>query len=155
MELTSLWWGFLLLGAAAGTLGSLLGVGGGILMVPMLVWVFNLPQKQAQVWSLAVMIPMTVAATLDNLRHSEQVGRIEFVPVGLMALAAIGGTMLGTYLLREMSAVTIKRAFAVLMVVAAIRMAFFGNTGDKGTRPAPGTGDARPDHGAGEGSERP
>jgi len=134
MVYANVWWLFLLLGLAAGTMGAMLGVGGGILMVPMLIWAASIPDKQARTWSLAVMIPMALAATFRNVANQDHVGRIEILPVGLMALGAIGGAYIGSMFLKDFSGLTLKRLFAVLLVASAVKMAFFSR-GDAPVKP--------------------
>ena len=48
---------YLILGLAAGTLSGLIGIGGGVIIVPALVFLFGLPQHQAQGTTLALLVP--------------------------------------------------------------------------------------------------
>lgn len=140
MDHMHMWWAFILLGLAAGVIGGMLGVGGGILMVPMLIWIAGLPDKQAKTWSLAVMIPMALAATLRNVAHQDQVGKLDLLPVGIMAIAAIAGAYFGAKFLKDFSGVTLKRLFAVLMFASAIKMGFFTRAkkvNESSSEPAP------------------
>ena len=59
-----------LIGATAGLLGALCGVGGGIVMVPGFVGLLGLQQKQAVATSMAVIIVIAATATLNNVRAS-------------------------------------------------------------------------------------
>ncbi|HEY3324380.1 MAG TPA: sulfite exporter TauE/SafE family protein [Planctomycetota bacterium] len=117
------WWAFLVVGLTAGVLGSMLGVGGGILMVPVMYYFLKVDFKSASAMSLAVMIPMALAATLQNLRKPEI--HIDTLPVVLMAVAAVLGAFGGTELAKVLPVMTLRRIFAVLMVLAAAHMAFF------------------------------
>lgn len=119
------WWIYLLVGVIAGVLGSMLGVGGGILMVPAMVMFCGVGQKPAAAMSLAVMVPMALASTVQYLCRPEirpeMVSR--WLPMLLMATAAIAGTFMGAELAtRHLSGTTLKRIFAVIMVVVAIKM---------------------------------
>lgn len=121
------WWAYLALGLSAGVLGSMLGVGGGILMVPALYYLLKMDFKTAAAMSLAVMIPMTLTATLLNLARPEV--KLSLAPVVLVAAAAVGGAFLGTELAKVLPVLTLRRIFAVIMVVAAVYMAFFKRPG--------------------------
>jgi uncharacterized membrane protein YfcA len=120
------WWIYLLIGAVAGVLGSMLGVGGGILMVPAMLMFCGVKQTQvAAALSLAVMIPMATSSTIQNLvrpgLRPEMVSR--WLPIVLMATAAIAGTFLGGELAnKHLSGATLKKIFAVIMVVVAVKM---------------------------------
>ena len=101
-----------LVGVGVGVLTGLVGVGGGFLIVPALVLLARVPMKQAVGTSLLV-IAMNSAAGLTGY-----LGKVE-VPWAFMALftaVAILGTLVGTYLVRFVSQLTLKRAFAVFLV---------------------------------------
>jgi uncharacterized membrane protein YfcA len=119
------WWIYLLIGAVAGVLGSMLGVGGGILMVPAMVMFCKVGQKPAAALSLAVMVPMALSSTIQYLCRSEVRPEMlaRWLPVVLMAAAAIAGTFLGAELATKyLSGTTLKKIFAVIMVLVAIKM---------------------------------
>lgn len=63
-QLANPWWTFVIVGVAAGVLSGALGVGGGIVFVPVLASVFMLPQKSAQGTALAVMAPMALVGAI-------------------------------------------------------------------------------------------
>jgi len=113
-----------LVGLTAGILGSMLGVGGGILMVPAMVYFCGVPFKPAAAMSLAVMVPMALASTIQNLCRSEVRPTMveKFTPILLMAALAIGGTFLGMEISKHLTGTTLKKIFAVIMVAAAVKM---------------------------------
>ena len=115
---------YALVGLTAGVLGSMLGVGGGILMVPAMVYFCGVPFKPAAAMSLAVMIPMALASTIQNLCRSDVRPTMaeKFLPILLMAALAIGGTFLGMEISKHLTGTTLKRIFAVIMVLAAVKM---------------------------------
>jgi hypothetical protein len=117
------WWIYLLIGATAGVLGAMLGVGGGLLMVPAMYFFVRLPFKSASAMSLVVMIPMALTATALNLWKHD--AKMQLVPVLVMAVAAVAGAYLGGEIAKKLDVMTLRRIFAVLMVVAAVYMAFF------------------------------
>jgi uncharacterized protein len=118
----SSWWILILIGVAAGVVSGSLGVGSGIIFVPVLVAAFAVGQKSAQGTALAVMVPM---ALLGAVRYWHN-PNIEISPavVGLLVVGALGGVWVGTELAARLPAVWLRRAFAVFMLVVAVRMFF-------------------------------
>jgi uncharacterized membrane protein YfcA len=107
-----------LVGLAAGGLAGLLGVGGGIVMVPALVLVLAEPQVIAKGTSLAVIVPTAAAGTFSNLRAGLVDLRVATV-VGLTGVAtAFGASLLAVDLDPLLSAVL----FALLLVAMAVRL---------------------------------
>ena len=100
-------------GLAVGVLTGLVGVGGGFLIVPALVLLGKVPMKQAVGTSLLVIAMKSAAGFLGYL------GQVQ-VAWGLMAVftaVAVGGILLGTYLVRFVPQAALQRAFAVFLVV--------------------------------------
>jgi len=113
----------ILIGLAAGLLGALCGVGGGIVMVPAFVAALGLAHKQAVATSMAVIIITALAATANNARHKELIDWRIVVVVGLAsALAA----WFGSDLMRSLSNQTLTRIFGILLVLTGIRMLWKG-----------------------------
>ena len=110
---------FLLLGLLAGILSGLLGIGGGILIIPVLVFVFGLSQHMAQGTTLALMVPpIGLLAAWTYYKQGN-------VNLGIAALICIGfffGGLLGAKLAGVVSAVLLKRLFGVALLVTAIKM---------------------------------
>ncbi|MBK9274472.1 MAG: sulfite exporter TauE/SafE family protein [Flavobacteriales bacterium] len=109
----------LLIGLLAGLLSGFVGVGGGIIMVPALVWLMGYGQHQAQGTSLAVLVLPVVAVAAWNY-HREH-------PLDLRAVAIIAGAfVLGGYLGSRMAlsipADVVKRVFGLVMLVVAIKL---------------------------------
>jgi uncharacterized membrane protein YfcA len=111
----------LLIGAVSGLVAALCGVGGGIIMVPALVYFFGLSQKVAVATSLGAIVLIAIAGTLKN-HHNDLVD-------WKVALAcAIAGAIVawfGADLLKTLSNETLTRGFAVLLIVVGVRMLFF------------------------------
>jgi len=116
-------WAYILIGLTAGILGAMLGVGGGVIMVPAMYFFLHVHFKSASAMSLMVMIPMALAATALNIWKHDV--RMDLAPVAFMAVAAVGGAVLGGELARWLPVMALRRIFAVMMVVAAAYMAFF------------------------------
>lgn len=110
-----------LIGLAAGTLGGLVGVGGGIIIVPALIYIVGFSQFQAQGTSLAlIMFPVGILAVIQYYKK----GYINFNYVALLALGFIIGGYLGSKLALNIKQETVKKIFAILMLIIAIKMLF-------------------------------
>jgi uncharacterized membrane protein YfcA len=142
---------YALVGLTAGVLGSMLGVGGGILMVPAMVYFCHVPTKSAAAMSLAVMVPMALTSTIRYLNIHEVREHMRFMPIVLMAALAIGGAFLGTEVSKHLSGVTLKRIFAVIMAVVAVYM-FFDKKEPTATKEGAGPAAAA---GSAEGAKQP
>ena len=111
------------LGVVVGTMSGLLGIGGGILMVPVLlyVWKDSIPNMQMAVaTSLAVMIPSAIAGTL---RNHFSFGRVEWSLAVLLGVGAVMGTyVIGVPLAQHISSETLKKIFGVVLIVFGLQM---------------------------------
>lgn len=109
----------ILAGAAAGTLASMLGLGGGLVYVPALTFLLGFGQHLAQGTSLVAIVPTQITAAAVHLRA----GRVDRA-VGLaLGLGGILGVLIGAQLAFALSAPVLRRSFAVLLVGAALLQA--------------------------------
>jgi hypothetical protein len=111
--------GLIVLGLVAGAAAATLGIGGGVIMVPALVVVFGFEQHVAQGTSLAVIFPTAVVATIGHARH----GRVVWRTAAPLAIAGVIGALIGARIALSLDADLLRRLFAVLLTVLAIRMA--------------------------------
>ena len=112
----------ILIGIAAGIIGALCGVGGGIFMVPMFVTFLGLTQKQAIATSLAVIILTSLAATLSNARSATPL-----IQWPLFWAASAGSVFVSYFMAEKMKLMaddTLTRIFAVVLVSAGLWMWF-------------------------------
>lgn len=120
-ELTNPWWAFVLLGILAGIASGLLGIGGGVIMVPALVLLFaGFGQKTAQGTALAIMVPLAIVGTLRYMQNPDIT--INWAVVILVAAGAVAGTLMGVALMSRLPVDFVRKCFAVLMVIIAIKM---------------------------------
>lgn len=113
-----LWWGFILLGLIAGVLGGLVGIGGGIIIVPVLALLFGFSQHLAQGTSLAALLPP--AGILAAWMYYRQ-GHVDIWASGLICLGFVFGGLLGAKLATSLSTLALKRVFGGLLLAVAVK----------------------------------
>jgi len=111
----------IMVGVAAGILSGLVGVGGGIIIVPALIYFIGFSQKTAQGTSLAlIMLPVGIFGVMQYYKQ----GHVDYKIVGLLALGFLVGSFFGSKLALSISQETLKKVFAVLMIIIALKMLF-------------------------------
>lgn len=111
----------ILTGLAAGILGGMVGIGGGIIIVPALVYFLAFSQHQAQGTSLALMLfPVGILGVINYYKK----GYVDFRYAGLLAIGFVLGSYLGSKFSLSLPQLTVKRIFAVLMLIVAFKMLF-------------------------------
>ena len=115
------WALYLLLGVGVGAAAGFIGVGGGIFVVPALVYLFHFSQKEAQGTSLAMLIPpIGIFAAYEYWKQ----GFIKVPVAGLLAAGFVVGSLLTSRMIGQVQDLALKRAFAVVLVYVAVRMFF-------------------------------
>jgi uncharacterized membrane protein YfcA len=110
---------FVLLGLMVGVLSGVLGLGGGIFLVPALIFLFHFTPYEAQGTSLAVLIPpIGLFAALEYYRK----GYIDFRVVGLICLGFVFGAFCGAFFVDRIPTVVMRRIFGFFMFFVAIHM---------------------------------
>ena len=114
----------LLIGLAAGILSGLVGVGGGIIMVPALVFFMNYTQHQAQGSSLAVLtLPVVIIASISYYYQCQKMGTpIDLKIIALLAAGFLVGGYFGSKIALAINQETLKKIFAVILFYTAIKM---------------------------------
>jgi uncharacterized protein len=114
----------LLIGLAAGMLSGLVGVGGGIIMVPALVFFMNYTQHQAQGTSLAVLtLPVVILASIFYYYQCQKAGTpIDLKVVGLLGLGFIVGAYFGSKIALSIDQELLKKIFALILFYTAFKM---------------------------------
>ncbi len=109
----------IVVGASAGVLGGLFGIGGGILIVPALALFLGFSQHKAQGTSLVALIaPIGILAVIEYYKR----GDVDLKIGALVALAFFFGALGGAKLALGWDEVTMRRVFASFLVVVAIYM---------------------------------
>lgn len=109
------------LGTVVGIFSGLIGIGGGVIAVPLLVYAFHMDQKMAQGTSLMMLLgPTGIFAIMEYYRA----GNVN-LKVGLvMAVGVLAGAYFGGAWAQQMSNLMLRRAFAVVMAGVAVKMFF-------------------------------
>lgn len=110
-----------LIGLASGITSGLFGVGGGVIMVPAMVFFMQLDMKTAVGTSLAVIIP---TALVGSLKHY-QIGNIHWPAALSLAPMALLGGYLGARLTVPIASADLKRAFGAFLILIGLRLLFF------------------------------
>ena len=108
----------LAIGLTAGVLAGLLGIGGGLLMVPAMVLITGFDQHVAQGTSLLVIIPAAALGSFTHHRH----GRLALRDAAALAVGGVLGALLGSVTALSLDDELLQRLFAVLIIVMAVRM---------------------------------
>ena len=111
--------GFIALGVAAGVLAGLVGIGGGILIVPALVLVFGLDQHLAQGTTLALLVPPI--GILAAWTYYKQ-GYVDLKIAALICAGFVLGTVFGSKIAIGLSSRTLRRVFGAVMLAIAVKL---------------------------------
>jgi uncharacterized membrane protein YfcA len=109
------------IGLAAGILGGMVGLGGGLIIIPGLVMLLGLGQKEAQGTSVAIMLPPIGILAAWNYYKSGYVN-IKFAII--IAIAFILGGWIGSKAAIALPDSTVRKVFAGLMIITALKMIF-------------------------------
>jgi len=109
-----------LLGAGAGVLAGLFGVGGGILFVPTLVLVLGLSQIHAEATSLLAILPTAAVGAWRQQRY----GNVRWRSALILGVAAIAGVEGGVQIAEQLAQDALRRLFGALMLIVAAQVAF-------------------------------
>ncbi|MFA4854441.1 MAG: sulfite exporter TauE/SafE family protein [Candidatus Omnitrophota bacterium] len=110
---------YIILGVVAGTLSGMFGIGGGIILIPALVFIFGLTQHQAQGTTLALMIPPI--GLLAALRYYQS-GNVKLGMAGFICLGFFVGGLIGANLVQDFSEPLLRKVFALFLLFVSLRM---------------------------------
>ncbi len=116
-----------LIGTFAGVLSGLLGVGGGVVIVPMLVLILGLSQHTAQGISLVYIIPTAIAGLIQMHRHKI----VDYRLAGYVAGGAIIGALLSSNFVQYIPAEDMKKIFGIFVALTGLRMIFMKKKSSK------------------------
>lgn len=114
-------WTYLLIGLVVGAVSGVVGIGGGILFVPALVWLGGMNQFKAQGTSLgALLAPVGILAFMEYYRK----GNADLRVAALLAVGFLVGGYFGAAGAQEIPEVWLRRIFALTLVAVGGRMFF-------------------------------
>jgi len=113
---------YVLLGLTAGALSGILGIGGGIIVIPALVFFFSMPQLTAQGTTLAMMLPpIGLLAAWTYYRH----GYVDVTAAAFICAGFLIGGLFGAKLAVALPGDIIKKIFGIFLFAVSLRMIFF------------------------------
>lgn len=111
----------LIVGVVVGVVSGIVGIGGGVLFIPALIWFFGMDQHKAQGTSLgALLAPVGILAFLEYYRKGNADLRIAL----LLAVGFVVGGYFGAMAAQGISEVWLRRVFAIMLVIIGARMFF-------------------------------
>ncbi|MBI5016662.1 MAG: sulfite exporter TauE/SafE family protein [Deltaproteobacteria bacterium] len=119
--MTAIVLGYLVLGFGAGALSGLIGIGGGIVIIPALLAFFGMTQQQAQGTTLALMVPpIGLLAAWTYYRQ----GYVDLRAAGLICAGFVLGGLLGAKIAVGLPGTLLRRLFGGAMMLLSLRMLF-------------------------------
>jgi uncharacterized membrane protein YfcA len=106
------------IGVVAGLFSALLGVGGGIVVVPMLMLVARYSERPAMATSLAAVAVISFVGAVTYALH----GEVKPGAAAVVGLPAVVGAVAGTALQQRLASRTLSLAFAALLAVVGVRL---------------------------------
>lgn len=122
-----------LVGLAAGGLGGLFGVGGGLIIVPGLIGLAKMDRRLAHGTSLAATLPIAVASLLTYASHRN----VDWAVAVFLAVGAVAGAVLGTHLLSVIPKRPLTIIFVITVLATALRLFIAPETSGRGDLTAP------------------
>ncbi len=112
---------FLVLGITAGILSGLIGIGGGVIIVPALIFLFGFSQHQAQGTTLALMVPpIGILAAWTYYRQ----GQVDFHAALLICVGFVAGSFLGAKVATFVSNAVLEKIFGIALLLISLKMIF-------------------------------
>ena len=109
----------LAIGIVAGVFSGFIGIGGGLVIVPCLVYFFGMTQHQAQGTSLAMMLPpIGILAVLNY----HQKGMVDWEVAAILCVTFLAGSFLGSKAAIALPADTVKKIFGSIIILVGIKM---------------------------------
>lgn len=116
---------YLILGALAGTLAGLFGIGGGLIIVPVLVYSFEiqgLPSEILTHLAVGTSLATIVVTSLSSIRAHHAKGSVRWSIFLLMAIGILLGAWFGVYTAIQMSGTVLQKTIGIFAILIAIKM---------------------------------
>ena len=131
---------YLLAGAAAGLIGGLFGLGGGVVMVPVLLFVFaaqGLPEAIIMHMAVGSSLAVIILTSISSVRTHNQLGGVQWPIFTRMVAGIVIGALFGAWLADRLSSDALQNTFAIFLVGVAVKMAFDLNPPARSRLPGP------------------
>jgi uncharacterized membrane protein YfcA len=112
---------YMILGLAAGILSGLIGIGGGVIIVPALIFLFGLSQHEAQGTTLALLVPPI--GILAAWTYYKQ-GFVDLKVAAFICLGFFIGGLFGANIATNLSSVQLERIFGIALLLISLKMIF-------------------------------
>jgi uncharacterized membrane protein YfcA len=110
---------FVVLGVIAGTLSGLIGIGGGVIIIPVLVFLFGFSQQQAQGTTLALLVPpIGILAAWTYYKA----GFVDLKAAGFICIGFVAGSLLGAKIATGLTSQQLERIFGVVLLLISVKM---------------------------------
>lgn len=106
-----------LVGVVGGAFSGLFGLGGGIVMVPLLTSLGGLTQRRAGAYSLAAILPAAIVGSIPYLTHQA----VDLVAAGLLVVGSVAGAVVGARLLARVPETLLRWLFVGVLVAGIVR----------------------------------
>jgi len=110
---------YICLGVVAGTLAGVFGIGGGVILIPALVYLFGLSQHQAQGTTLAILVPPIGLLAAMRYYHS---GNVKLNLAVFICIGFFVGGLLGAHLVQNLPGLALKKMFGIFLLAVSLRM---------------------------------
>ena len=107
-------------GIFIGFINGFFGGGGGMIVVPVLIFLLNLPEKTAHATALTIILPLSIASSIIYITQ----GGFDFLNLGITTIGVIVGGIIGSILLKKINNKVLRIIFAVIMIIAGIKLMF-------------------------------
>jgi uncharacterized membrane protein YfcA len=111
------WVALLIVGLVGGLLSGAFGVGGGVVMVPLLLLLARMDEREASATSLSAVFPASIVGSIGYLLH----GQVDLLAAAALAVGGIPGALLGAWLVRRIPVGLLRWLFIALLTLVAIR----------------------------------
>jgi uncharacterized membrane protein YfcA len=111
----------IVLGVTAGVLSGLIGIGGGIIIIPALIFIFGFSQHMAQGTTLALLVPpIGILAAWTYYRQ----GYVDLQAVLFICIGFIAGSLIGSKIATNLSSTVLEKIFGVTLLLISLKMIF-------------------------------
>ncbi|MBL7070346.1 MAG: sulfite exporter TauE/SafE family protein [Candidatus Omnitrophica bacterium] len=110
---------YICLGVVAGILAGIFGIGGGVILIPALIYLFGLSQHQAQGTTLAIMVPPIGLLAAMRYYYS---GNVKLNLAVFICIGFFVGGLLGAHLVQNLPEPALKKMFGIFLLAISLRM---------------------------------